>query len=404
MMSDQMRASFLFCVILMWPFVADAADQWFDLRRDMVSEFVEAEGVTDERVLQSMRSVPRHEFCLPKFKTQAYQDTALPIGSRQTISPPFVVAYMTEVIDPQETDRVLEIGTGSGYQAAILAGLVKDVYTIEIVEALGRTAAKRLADLGYDNVHCRIGDGYKGWPDLAPFDKIIVTCSPESVPRPLVEQLKEGGRMVIPLGQRYQQVFHLFQKRDGKLIQEKLIPTLFVPMTGISEDNRKVRPNPLRPVIVNGGFEDDENADEKPDHWHYQRQITIVDDESREGKKCLNLTNKDPGRLSQLLQGAAVDGRRVGRVRISLWFRHEGIRPGPGRYEQAAVLVHFYDMNRKSIETFVIGPWRGSIGWQKVTREIAVPRAAKEMIVRIGLNGATGSLWVDDLRMTSRAK
>lgn len=396
-----MRFCLFFLLLVSSSHAVLAADSWLDQRRKMVSEFVEAEGVTNERVLKSMRQVPRHEFCLKPFRDTAYQDTALPIGSRQTISPPFVVAYMTEVIDPQANDRVLEIGTGSGYQAAVLSNLAKDVYSIEIVKPLGESAAKRLEKLGYRNVHCRVGDGYKGWAENAPFDKIIVTCSPESVPIPLIEQLKEGGRMVIPLGQRYQQVFHLFQKKDGKLVQEKLIPTLFVPMTGISEDNRRVQPDPLRPMVVNGSFENDANDDGKPDNWHYQRQVTIVDDDSREGEKCLNLTNEDPGRLAQLLQGAAVDGRRISRVRLGLWYRHEKIKPGTGRYEQAGAMVHFYDMNRKSIGTIVIGPWRGSIGWQKVTRDLPVPRAAKEMIVRIGLNGATGSLWVDDLRLTS---
>ncbi|MCL4115199.1 UNVERIFIED_CONTAM: hypothetical protein GTU68_041572 [Idotea baltica] len=367
----------------------------------MVREFVEAEGVTNERVLKSMRQVPRHEFCLKPFRDTAYQDTALPIGSRQTISPPFVVAYMTEVIDPQETDRVLEIGTGSGYQAAILSNLADKVYSIEIVKPLGESAAKRLKELGYKNVHCRVGDGYKGWPDEAPFDKIIVTCSPESVPRPLIAQLKEGGRMVIPLGKRYQQVFHLFQKIDGKLVQEKLIPTLFVPMTGISEDNRQVQPDPLRPAVVNGSFEYDVNDDGKADNWHYQRQVSIVDDDSRDGRKCLKLTNEDPGRLAQLLQGTAVNGRKITQVRLGLWYRTDGIQPGTGRYEKAGVMVHFYDTNRKSIGTFMVGPWRGSIGWQKVTKDIPVPRGAKELIVRIGLNGATGSLWVDDLRLSS---
>ena len=167
---------------------------------------------------------------------------ALPIGHGQTISPPFIVAYMTEQLDPQPTDKVLEIGTGSGYQAAVLSGLVKEVYTIEIVDALGRRAAADLKRLKYANVHAKVGDGYQGWPEHAPFDKIIVTCSPENVPPALTEQLKEGGRMIVPVGQRYQQVFHLLKKIDGKLVTEALRPTLFVPMTGEAEQRRQVRP------------------------------------------------------------------------------------------------------------------------------------------------------------------
>src|SRR5581483_9449123 len=149
-------------------------------------------------------------------------------GDKQTISPPYIVAYMTELLDPQPDDKVLEIGTGSGYQAAVLSPLVKEVYTIEIVESLGKAAAKRLKDLKYKNVFCKVGDGYLGWPEHAPFDKIIVTCSPENVPKPLVEQLKDGGKMIIPLGERYQQVFHLFEKQNGELKATRLGNTLFV--------------------------------------------------------------------------------------------------------------------------------------------------------------------------------
>ena len=141
---------------------------------------------------------------------------ALPIGEQQTISPPFIVAYMTQEIDPQPTDRVLEIGTGSGYQAAMLSPLVKEVYTIEIVEPLGKRAARTLKRLGYKNVFAKVGDGYLGWPEAAPFDKIIVTCSPEKVPQPLVDQLKDGGLMIVPVGERYQQNLYLFRKHERR--------------------------------------------------------------------------------------------------------------------------------------------------------------------------------------------
>src|SRR5262249_14748693 len=162
------------------------------------ADYIEREGVTNPLVLASMRQVPRHEFVLTGYRKDAYFDTALPIGEKQTISPPYVVAYMTEVIDPRPQDRVLEIGTGSGYQAAVLANIVKEVYSIEIVESLGRSAAERLHRLKYNNVKTKVGDGYLGWPEHAPFDKIIVTCSPENVPKPLIDQLKEGGRLLVP--------------------------------------------------------------------------------------------------------------------------------------------------------------------------------------------------------------
>ncbi len=230
-------------------------DSYQKLRDQLIADVLVPGGVKDPRVLKSVGATPRHEFVPPSQKEKAYLDMALPIGERQTISSPYIVAVMTEALDPQPTDRVLEIGTGSGYQAAILSPLVKDVYTIEIVPSLGETATKLLNRLGYKNVHTRIGDGYLGWEEVAPFDKIIVTCSPEKVPQPLQDQLREGGLLIIPVGERYQQTLFLMRKKDGKLEQEALRPTLFVPMTGEAEDNRKVKADPHHPQILNGDFE-----------------------------------------------------------------------------------------------------------------------------------------------------
>jgi protein-L-isoaspartate(D-aspartate) O-methyltransferase len=200
---------------------------------------------------------------------------SLPIGEGQTISAPFVVAYMTEKLDPQPTDKVLEIGTGSGYQAAILSPLVAEVYSIEIVESLGQKAARTLKQLDYKNVTTKIGDGYLGWPEHAPFDKIIVTCSPEKVPQPLVEQLKDGGQMVIPVGERYTQELYLLRKKGGKLEREVLVPTMFVPMTGAAEDKRQVRPDPANPKLVNGSFEELAGKSGEPIGWYYQRLMSV---------------------------------------------------------------------------------------------------------------------------------
>ena len=288
-------------------------------REHMVATRVEAEGITNKSVLAALRRVPRHEFVPGAQKAAAYEDVALPIGHQQTISPPYVVAYMTEALDPQPEDRILEIGTGSGYQAAVLAEIVKEVYTIEIVSPLSKQATKRLKELKYDNVFTLDGDGYKGWPEHAPFDKIIVTCSPENVPIPLVEQLKEGGKMIVPVGQRYQQSFHLFTKVDGKLTDEKLISTLFVPMTGASEEQRRIQPDPTRPEIVNGSFEEDENSDEKVDGWHYQRQTTMCTDSPITGTYCIRFQNKDFGSLSHCLQGSSIDGRTIAVLNLNYW-------------------------------------------------------------------------------------
>jgi protein-L-isoaspartate(D-aspartate) O-methyltransferase len=193
--------------------------------------------ISDKRVLAAMASVPRHKFVPRLLRTEAYGDHPLPIGYGQTISQPFMVAFMTEQLAPRNTDRVLEIGTGSGYQAAVLAGLVSEVYSIEIIEPLGKHAAETLKNLGYDNVHVRIGDGYEGWPEAAPFDSIIVTCAPEQVPEPLVAQLKEGGRMIIPVGPGGNQLLYVLEKRAGKIQSNAVLPVLFVPMTGVAESD-----------------------------------------------------------------------------------------------------------------------------------------------------------------------
>ena len=212
-------------------------DAIFTQRREtMVREQIEAGGVKDPKVLAAMRKVPRHEFVPTAWRNLAYEDRPLPIGENQTISQPYIVAFMTEQLDLKPGERVLEIGTGSGYQAAILAELVKDVYTIEIVEPLGKRAAETLKRLGYAGIHARVGDGYQGWPEAAPFHAIIVTCAPNAVPKPLADQLAEGGRMVIPVGKfgELQQLVVL-KKEKGKLVTGRTLPVRFVPMTGEAE-------------------------------------------------------------------------------------------------------------------------------------------------------------------------
>lgn len=202
-------------------------------RERMVIEQIQRRGVKDARVLEAMRKTPRHEFMPPDVRNLAYDDRAIAIGYSQTISQPYVVAFMTEALALKPEDRVLEIGTGSGYQAAILAELVKEVYTIEILEPLGKRAADTLARLEYENVQARIGDGFRGWEEAAPFDAIIVTCAPHAVPQPLIDQLVDGGRMIIPVGpQGEPQNLVLLKKIGNKVEQQKVLPVTFVPMTG----------------------------------------------------------------------------------------------------------------------------------------------------------------------------
>jgi len=206
-------------------------------RLRMVDTQIRSRGVRDEEVLQAMEQVPRHEFVPESSIDQAYEDHPLFIGHGQTISQPYIVALMTEVLELGPDDRVLEIGTGSGYQAAILSRLAAEVYSIEIIEELGLAAAARLDSLGYDNVKVRIGDGYLGWPEKAPFDAVIVTAAPERIPQALVDQLAEGGRMVLPVGVGIQDLV-LVEKREGKITQREITGVRFVPMVH-GDDSRQ---------------------------------------------------------------------------------------------------------------------------------------------------------------------
>jgi len=197
----------------------------------MVKEQIVKRGIKDKRLIEAMRKVKRHEFVPKEYKHLAYSDQPLPIEYEQTISQPYIVALMTELLSLKGDEKVLEIGTGSGYQAAILAELTKEVFTIEILEPLATSAKNRLKKLGYRNIQVRCGDGYQGWPAHAPFDGIIVTCAPEHIPKPLVEQLKIGGRMVIPVG-KYLQELALITKTEDGIKKRSVAPVAFVPMTG----------------------------------------------------------------------------------------------------------------------------------------------------------------------------
>jgi protein-L-isoaspartate(D-aspartate) O-methyltransferase len=197
----------------------------------MVQRQLIPRGINDQRVLAAMAKVPREEFVTPESRAASYEDGPLPIGYGQTISQPYIVAFMTEQLRPKPSDRVLEVGTGSGYQAAILADLVSEVYSIEIAESLAKNAEATLQRLGYKNVHLKIGDGYQGWPEVGPFDAIIVTCAPDKVPQALIDQLKDDGRMVIPVGDRFAQQLYLLEKKNGQLKQSATLPVRFVPMT-----------------------------------------------------------------------------------------------------------------------------------------------------------------------------
>jgi len=241
-MFSRRRLLFASGAILVTARVAAAQDPFEAAREQMIREidsdmratasFTKRERLSAE-VIGAMRKVQRHRYVPPELVARAYDNRPLPIGEGQTISQPFIVALMTDLIEPKRTDRVLEVGTGSGYQAAVLAECVQKVYTIEIVRSLGDRAAALLKELGYTNIETRIGDGYKGWPEAAPFDAIIVTAAPDHVPQPLLDQLKPGGRMVIPVGEQGfgQDLLVVEKSADGRTIKRNTLPVRFVPLT-----------------------------------------------------------------------------------------------------------------------------------------------------------------------------
>ena len=227
---------FSFLLSFLFPRNNSAAEKPADytlLREQMVNRQITARGVKDERVIMAMLTVPRHMFVPEGDRSMAYADTPLLIGEGQTISQPYIVAFMTECLDLKPEDRVLEIGTGSGYQSAVLAELVKEVYTVEIIPILGNRASKLLDEMGYKNIHVKIGDGYRGWPEEAPFDAVIVTAAPLDIPQALIDQLKEGGRIIIPVGSQVTaQKLIKGVKKNGRLVTEDVLPVRFVPMIG----------------------------------------------------------------------------------------------------------------------------------------------------------------------------
>ena len=215
---------------------AAPTDAFESRRLKMVASQIEARRIRDPLVLEAMRTVPRHLFVPPEYREQAYADHPLPLGQRQTISQPYIVALMTELVRPRPGIKVLEVGTGSGYQAAVLAACGAEVYTIEILPELARQAAAVLEKLGYQNLHTRIGDGYDGWPEAAPFDAVVVTAAPDKIPQPLLDQLAPGGRLVIPVGSHSQDLVLVTRTADG-FERRSVTPVRFVPMTGKAQEN-----------------------------------------------------------------------------------------------------------------------------------------------------------------------
>jgi protein-L-isoaspartate(D-aspartate) O-methyltransferase len=382
---------------------ATAQAQWNrkyeQARSVMVETDIATAGIKQPAILAAMRATPRHEFVPAELRGYAYFDMALPIGEHQTISPPFIVAWMTQMLDPRPADRVLEIGTGSGYQAAVLSELAKDVYTIEINPVLAGRVEKTFKRLKYKNISLKQGDGYQGWSEHAPFDKIIVTCSPEEVPAPLVEQLREGGRIVIPLGERYQQTLFVMHKHQGRLVVDTREPTFFVPMTGKAETLRVSATDLPLTELVNGGFEAQLDGG-KPAGWYYVRQAALGPrDDVAGATQVISFSNRVPGRGSQALQAIGVDGRRVGELSVSLLVKGNELSSGQAPDQLPKLLVSFFDDDRNPVGEQLVGPFKGSFAWTRRSARLKVPNQARVAIIAVGLLGGTGELSCDDIQI-----
>lgn len=376
-----------------------------ELRHRLVDKVLVPSGIKDPLVIRSMRDTPRHEFLPPPLRKLAYLDMGLPIGEKQTMSSPLIVAQMTQALKPSVNDKVLEIGTGSGYQTAVLSPLVKEVYSIEIVEALGKQAKRALDRLGYKNVHVKVGDGFAGWPEFAPFDKIIATCSPEKVPQPLIDQLAEGGILVAPVGERYSQTLYVFTKSKGKLQREALLPTLFVPMTGKAEASRERKPDPANPKLVNGSFEEEPHfvSEGGQPGWYYERLATRrTGDTAPDGSHYIEFKNTEPNLMAHLFQGFAIDGRHVSRIEISGWVKTENVVGDQKQAQAAAINLRLFNDQRELVKLktpIILGPFVGTKDWQRVSGIFFVPKETREGIFGIGLFGATGVACFDRLEL-----
>jgi protein-L-isoaspartate(D-aspartate) O-methyltransferase len=368
-------------------------------RIKLIENVLKPGGIRDSAVLEASLNTRRHEFVPENVREQAYLDRALPIGEHQTISSPFIVALMTEILQPKKTDKVLEIGTGSGYQAAMLSPLVQHVYSIEIIEELQNRTTELLKRLGYTNITTKTGDGYLGWAEHAPFDKIIVTCSPDKIPKPLIEQLADGGLMVIPVGERYQQMLRRYRKVGKELVIEYARPTQFVPMLGVAESQRRDKVDGSRPQIVNGDFEEPASGDFVPG-WYYEFGIKLISDPTApRGGKVARFTSDKPSQPSMLLQVLPLDGEQVRRVSLSGSVKTENVRLSSNWDEQPFIVLQFLDENRNHIGYQWLGPFVGDTPWKSVQREVPIPRECREAIVMIGLFGAVGQASFDGLEI-----
>lgn len=370
-------------------------------REKMVREELTAQGIKNDRVLRAMGQVPREQF-LPLTKRKfAYLDMPIPIGEAQYMPPPLRTADLLEQIDPQPSDKVLVVGTGSGYGPGVLSRIVREVYAIEIVPELAREAAATFQRLKYSNITSKQGDGFAGWAEHAPYDKMLVECAPESVPPPLVEQLKEGGVLVIPVGEHFQQTLFKYRKQNGKLTVEQSRPTLFLPMIGKAKFLQTTDTAAQEPQILNPSFETEFEGDKNlPANWYFVKQAQVIEyPTAPNGKRVLWFKNETPGHASIAIQGFACDGRKVKLLTITLNVKVKSVIRGQNLEQLPRLEIMYLNENNRAIHHDFIGPWFLTGDWTEQQARFQVPPQARAALIRIGLLGATGEAWFDNLRM-----
>lgn len=386
------------------------------------NELVLQDGLENDLVLSAMMRIPREKFLPQNKKSGAYRDVAIPIGCSRMDYSPYITAYCISQLDPAPDDKVLEIGTGCGYASAVLSLLVREVHTVEFHATLSKKANQSLKKIGIKNVYGKIGDGFQGCPEQAPFDKIIVWGAVEDIPESLIDQLKEGGRMVVSVGEKYQQTLYLCRKKNGELKKETLPPTFFTSMPGEAESRRILLADPKNPSILGGDFEHYYGETRLPYGWYHVKNARIL-----QGPDAPNGTNymrfevepeytivHDPHEMedsygeppeqfvpsaektAQIVQSFAIDGKTVSRVKFGVFLRAENIQPlDPQNPPKGTIVLAFYGEDREVLQCVQLASVYGSFNWKPFSTEIPVPRKTLEADLYIGLFQNAGRLDID---------
>lgn len=364
----------------------------------------------DPIVLSAIMRTARDRFVPASYKKTAFRDLAVPLGRSRYQQAPSLLAYMTEELDVRPDEKVLHIGTGSGYYTAVLSLLAKEVYTVELDETLGNRASQTFEKLAYTNIYTKIADGYDGWEEHAPFDRIVFTCSPETVPEPLVKQLREGGVMIVPLGEPFRQVLYRCKKKGEELQKEFLLPYPFELMEGEAQSRRQTKPDPERPELSNGHFERfHENGE--PYGWFSMTNAIVREvPDAPEGRHFLKLEvnsfSSDEARFARAEQSFALEGKNVSRLHLEAFLRGDRLETLSARNVRASasMILLCYDESDRLLQRYDLAPVSGSFDWKAFQCEISVPKKTKKATLILTLSDRTGTLEFDALSVRKAGK